>query len=340
MKEPLGSKNLISDIAHSSGQYLHQYKIPQSFQLQPDIDLISNLSGNYGALFIRAILNKLGFDEDHLFKWRLEHKLNQYELLNYYSPGCMPETFSFANVFTENDGLEKVKLLLKEGFFIKASLGDASLATNSWDKTAELDDIIKIQQEILIAQQPYLLQKRLLLQSEYRVHTFCQEILPALTYVAQGNKMPGAKVDIENFVEQVMARLPSSITEGAFIAWDIGLCRNHDCFVIEANLTGNHPQYRAGFQTTGYVDNHKYGPIICAWLNKYFRINWGISVNSIEMDLYQKHPLYQFWTYYNSILTETHLGLYQSQADDRASFGWCRINSGYNCTSNFAFNPS
>ena len=39
-------------------------------------------------------------------------------------------------------------------------------------------------------------------------------------------------------------------------------------------------------------------------------------MHSIEMGLYQKHPFYQFWTYYNSILTETHLGLYQSQADE------------------------
>lgn len=316
MTEPRGSSMLIYDIEHSLVQKLHKYEIPHSFQLQSDVELISNLSGTYGALFIRALLSKLKLNEHHLFKWRLEHKLNQFYVLNHYYPGCMPETFMLAEIIKGIDSLKRIQTMIAEGFFIKATLGDASLQNNNWDRTGELVEIIKIPQNIWDKHQPYILQKKLQLSAEYRIHTLFKEIIPALTFVTQGHKIIGNKTQIEFFLKRVLARLPYSITEGAFIAWDVGLTEDGQYFIIEANFTGFHPEYRAGFQTTGYVDNDKYGPIICAWLNKYFRINLGISVENIEESLYMKTPFYRHWTYYNSILNESHLKAMQTQGEN------------------------
>lgn len=318
MKAPGNAKELIDEIEHAYGQKLHKYNVPHNFQLEPDVELISNLSGNYGALFIRALLGKLGLNEHHLFKWRLEHKLNQFYVLNHYCPGCMPETLSLASVLSDKDGLEKIKSLLNVGFFIKATLGDASLANNNWDRTGELNEILKIEKDTLDSQQPYILQKKLQLDSEYRIHTFCRDIIPGLTFTTQGSKKINIKLRAEIFLKQVLDSLPNSITNGALIAWDVGYDKNNGYAIIEANFTGYHPEYRAGFQTTGYVDNHKYGPIICAWLNIYFKTNWKISVNSINTTLYNSYPFYQSWTYYNTILHEPHLRMLQSHIHEES----------------------
>jgi len=313
MTEPDEVKELIYDIENSNEQKLYRYSTPQSFQLKPYELLISNLSGSCGDLFVRAILHEINFDEHHVFKWRLEHKLNQYYVLNHYCPGCMPISFSFSKLLNEPNGYNKIKNLLLEGFFIKQSLGDASFSTKSWDKSGEFETISKMSKEVLDSTQPYILQKRLNLQSEYRIHSFCREIIPALSYLTQGLKSLSDKSNVENFLKQVLENLPLSVSEGAFIAWDIGVTANKDYFVIEANFTGFHPDYRAGFQTTGYVDDYHYGPIICAWLNKYFNLKFGVSINGVESSLYQNYPFYRAFVYYDSILKNTHIKVFENK---------------------------
>lgn len=112
-----------------------------------------------------------------------------------------------------------------------------------------------------------------------------------------------------NFVTRVLNHLPNAILQGTLIGWDIALTEDHRYLVIEANFTGFHPEYLAGFQTTGYVDDPRYGAIICAWLNIYFEKQFGVYVDSIEESLFKTYPFYRAFIFYHSLLKRTNVDL-------------------------------
>lgn len=260
-------KKIISDIELSGIQRPRLESENQPFKLFPYDFLISELSGNYGALFVRAIMNQLNINENHIFKWRLENKYQQYQIFNHYLPGRLPHTLSFSKLLKKRDGIQKIKALFKKGYFLKSTLGDASRSTNTWDKTAEFVGISKLTSVLANNYESYMLQKRLPIRSEFRVHTFSKEIIPALTYLVEGPMKTSNFESVENFIKEVLQNLPDSLLMGTLIAWDIALTDDNHYYIIEGNFTGFHPEYRRGFQTTGYVDDHRYGAIICAWVN-------------------------------------------------------------------------
>jgi hypothetical protein len=276
------------------------------FELKPYYWLVSDLSGNNGAFFIRALLSKLNVDEHHVFKWRLENKFKQYQVFNHYIPGCMPETLSFSKQLNQRNGVRKIEKLFSKGFFLKATLGDASFSTRSWDKTAEFEQLSKLPNHNG-KYESYMLQRKLSIKCEFRVHTFSKDIIPRLTYLVQGHKQTDHFQDAEKFLNDVLQRLPDVILQGTFIAWDIALTDDNQYYIIEANFTGFHPEYRKGFQTTGYVDNYEYGSIICAWINRFFGKKFGVYVYAIEDRLFESHPFYKSFAFYMSLFNNINI---------------------------------
>lgn len=299
--------NEIFEIENSAMQKVRSDMRYEPFELKPYHSLTRNLSGNNGAFFIRAILYQLNLNEHHVFKWRLENKFKQYQVLNYYIPGCMPETLNFSTLLKQRKGKQKIEELFLKGFFLKATLGDASFFTGSWDKTTEFKHILKESIHTNGKYENYMLQRKLPIKCEFRVHTFSKDIIPRLTYLVQGKKQTYHFQRVERYLNDVLQKLPDVILNGTLIAWDIALINEDEYYIIETNFTGFHPEYRKGFQTTGYVDNYEYGPIICAWLNIYFRKKFCVYIDAIEDSLFNSHSFYKSLVFYMNLLNNVNI---------------------------------
>lgn len=303
-----GLKALILDINNSGLNTVKGRLVNSTFELSPYSFLTKDLSGWIGAFIIRAILCELRVDEHHVFKWRPENKYIQYLILSHYSPGCMPKTLSLTDLLNKNDGVQNIRKLIKSGYFIKATLGFGSGRTQNFDRTAEFEQILSDHQSKHSFQnEKWIIQKRLNLDKEFRIHTFGKDILYGLTSRIGG--IVGLKDydQPQEFVESILAKLPSSFLEGTLIGWDIGLTKKGKYYVIEANFTGFHPEYHAGFQTTGHVDDPPFGPIVCAWLHAYFRNKYKVSITSFDDILLKKFPYIEEFSYYISILKSEHI---------------------------------
>jgi hypothetical protein len=280
-----------------------------AIELIPYPSLLTNLSGNCGALFIRAILQKLSVNEHQVLKFRLENKFKQYQIFNHFFPGCMPDTLAFSELLAQSEGEQKIRELFNQGYFLKKTLGASSHTTKSWDKTSEFETIARLQGNEHKLYEDYVLQKKLHIKREFRIHTFSKSVIPALSYTTPTKKNPNFHLNAENFVIKVLNSLPNSIIQGTLIGWDIALTEDHKYLIIEANFTGFHPEYLAGFQTTGYVDDPRYGPIICAWLNIFFEKQFGVYIDSIEDSLFNTYPFYRAFIFYYSLLKSTTVDL-------------------------------
>lgn len=299
-------QSIILDIENCNVQKTDRRSDNEAFELRYERVLATNLSGGMSTLLVRGLLNKLNIDEHRIFKWRLENKYWQYQILNYYIPGCMAETISFSRLLNKKNGVQKIKELCKNGFFVKAALGDSSGRNNNFDKTDGLDDIIRLHKLEYDHQEKWILQKKLNLKNEFRIHTFGKDFINGLTFTTGGPYLPESH-DAEEFVKEILKKLPDAILEGTLIGWDIGITDVNECYVIEANVTGFHPEFNRGFQTSGYFGDHKYGAVLCAWLNNYFKSNYHSYINSVENMLFINSEFYRDFIFYVSIFNNEHL---------------------------------
>lgn len=304
----------IKEIESAEPQRIRSKTENSVFELRHEEWLLNDLSGNCGAFFIRAILHQLNVDESYVMKWRLENKYKQYEILNYYVPNCIPSTLPLSILLSEKDGVKKVRDLFSRGYFLKATLGDASYITQNWDKSSEFEQIALLPSVCTGAYENYMLQKKICIKTEFRIHTFSKDIIPGLSYVSHGKNQSDYHQGLEIFLHDILKKLPDSILSGTLIAWDIAITIDAQYYIIEANFTGFHPEFRKGFQTTGYVDDHRYGSIICAWFNLYFKKYFGIHADSIDDNLFINYPFYRAFIFYMSIFKNEHINLVRNKA--------------------------
>lgn len=293
-------KKMLANIESFKPQSLLRKSKNKTFELRENKFLTTNLSGGVGALIIRAILYKMGINERRLFKWRLENKYIQYRVLTHFNPGCMADTISLSKLLNAQEGVSKIKQLFDKGFFLKATLGHGSFINGAFDRTAEFDDIQSsglINKEI---NEKWILQKKMDFREEFRIHTFSRDIIYGATLKIKGLDSLD-NFEAEEFVKNILYNLPDSILQGSMMGWDIGRTNDNKYYVIETNLTGFHPEYSRGFQTSGHVEEVIDGPIICAWLNNYFKRKYGISISSVESTLFLKFQFYQEFLFYVSI---------------------------------------
>jgi len=307
---------IILDIESTNVQIIEPKIENETFELCHDPALESNLAGNIGVLLVRSILNKLNIDEHRVFKWRLDNKYKQYQILNHYIPNCMAETISLSQLLKEDNGIQKIRELCEKGFFIKSTVGDGSGRDNSFDRTAELDEIISLYQND--DEEKWVLQKKLNFKKEFRIHTFHKDLIHGLTSITEGLDLSDSYA-AEEFVKIILANLPDTILQGTLIGWDIGLTDNNEHYVIEANITGFHPEFNRGFQTSGYFGDPNYGAIMSAWLNNYFRSKYNISIDSIESSLSSSNQFYEDFIFYSSVFNSQHLKIIENKKDVNTS---------------------
>ncbi|MCX2481464.1 hypothetical protein OQY15_20360 [Pedobacter sp. MC2016-15] len=282
-------------------------RVIKSFKLNSDPVLLSNLSGWLGAFTVRAMLRQLKIDEHHIFKWRPENKFVQYLLFSHYVPGCMPLTLGLSRMLKQDQWVPRIRKLIGSGFFIKATLGFGSGRTKSFDRTSEIEHILNEHEEQSAGNEKWIIQKKLKLKKEFRVHSFGQDVLYGMTLMISGQAEKGDFDGTQEFVELMLEKLPASLLEGTLIGWDIALTHRGKYYVIEANFTGFHPQYHAGFQTSGYFEESFCGPILCALLNAYFKNKYDLAITTVDHNLVTKAPYMEELSYYLSIFKENHI---------------------------------
>lgn len=332
-------KELILDINNSGLNTVNGNLISHTFELSLHDFLTADLSGWIGALIVRRILYELGINEHHVFKWRPENKYIQYLILSHYSPGCMPKTLSLTDVLNKNDWVPNIRRLIKSGYFIKATLGFGSGRARSFDRTSEFEQILlNHKTDHSFQNEKWMIQKRLNINQEFRIHTFGRDILYGLTLRISG--VVGLKDfdQPQEFVKSILEKLPSSFIAGTLIGWDIGLTKKGKYYVIEANFTGFHPEYYVGFQTTGYVDDPPLGPVFCAWLHAYFRNKYKVSIASADNLVMENFPYLEEFSYYISILKNEHVQeIFNTKGRVNAIYIYLDEQTNYNIINLFTF---
>lgn len=304
---------LISDIENSDSYVMNKRSENDFFELTDDPSLTADLSGGQGAYFVRFMLSKLRINEHHVFRWRLENKYIQYQVINHYIPGAVAKTFSFSEILDTEDGINKIRELCESGFFIKSTLGDSSGRKKRFDRTAELNEIINSYQSAYNKEEIWMIQEKLDLNEEFRIHTFGMDVIAGLAFRINGSGSDGQGA--LEFVKVILEQLPDTILQGSLIGWDIGVTNDHQFYVIEGNFTGFHPVYGHGFQTSGYFQDARFGAIVCAWLNNFFKCKYKISVSSVETNLQNNSKFFSDVMFYSSVLTEEHLDILMNKKE-------------------------
>jgi hypothetical protein len=306
MKPNALQTSLIKKIESSPVDLVVGQKERLALELGADLALSRDLSGWWGAYIIRVILHSLNIDEHRIFSFRPEHKLNQYLIFQHYFRDQMPTSYGLKRLLKEN-GIDYFRKKIREHFFIKAALGFGSRNKGNFDRTTEFRQIYEAINNSDEPEEEWILQKKIKLQKEFRIHTFNQEVIYGLTFRTMGLSEPDDFKKPEAYLQKVLERLPKQLTEGTLIGWDIGCIQHGKYRIIEANFTGYHPQYRSGFQTTGYVDDPSFGAIVSAWLNTYFDHRYSVKVDRLQAGFGSEIQFLREFTYYSSIFNRVQI---------------------------------
>lgn len=249
------------------------------------------MRSTFRALIIRQLLDKLGFDEHRVFRWRLEHKLVQAVLLNHYYPGSMPVTQGLRRFASKAGGDLRcaIEKTFPTGYVIKEALGHSSGERGVMDCTDHVLASLASKSDYASPEQlwdeQWLLQQRIPIEKEYRVHSIEEHVIPDLTFHRFGSgNIPGERDAPNEFVEQLLRKLPDAVVGGSLLAWDIALTPTGDLVVIEVNFSGYHPVCGSGFQCSGYYQDVPWGASMIARLLRFVEDTDGISID-LDIDL-------------------------------------------------------
>jgi len=266
---------------------------------------MSGMRSTFRALPIRQLSAALGFDENRVFAWRLDHKLVQALILNHYVPGAVPVTCGFRR-FAGNDRGEAVAARAAAAFdgkyVIKAVLGHSSGEQGRFDippaifgETAHFNG----GGPVPIGEEPFILQERIPIEKEYRVHSIENDVVEDMTFHRFGTgNIPGER-DLPNaFVQNLLDRLPAGIVNGSLLGWDIAVTAAGEFRVIEVNFSGNHPVHLSGFHCSGFYQDVDWGASMIARLFRYLEEVRGLDID-VQPDIPGSCPERDFYTEVN-----------------------------------------
>lgn len=256
--------------------------------LSDGIALRDGIWGSFPVVFIRHLCRTLGFDENRIFKWRLEHKLVQALVLNGYAPGCVPVTRGldrFRRDALTDDLRAALEAGFPSGFYLKPALGDSSGDCDVPDKTEQVLNACKGSSAAdALLDEEFLAQERVAIETEYRVHTFEDRVVEDLTFHRYGKgDIPGERDAPNTFVQSILDRLPNGIVAGTVCGWDIARTPQSTLTVIEVNFSGFHPIHNRGFQCSGWFHDQQWGALSAARLVRFLEERCGVAV-TIEAD--------------------------------------------------------
>jgi hypothetical protein len=240
---------------------------PLELSLSDAIPLLDGLGAGTRAVLVRQFLQGLGFDERRFLPWRLEHKLIQALVLQSYLPGIVPVTTGLNARIAGIDPAAVRETLAAEfsgGFLIKTALGEASGESRNGDRSEEVLRAIQEGARTVMPRplldEEYIIQERIWIEKEYRVHTLEDLVIEDLTFHRFGaGSIPGERDAPNAFVQSVIDRLPDGIVRGSLLAWDIALTPGRGFIIVEVNFSGYQPDYNPGFHCSGFYHDAKWG---------------------------------------------------------------------------------
>jgi hypothetical protein len=255
--------------------------------------LRAGLASTDRALPVRQLYRALRFDEEHAFRWRLEHKLVQALIVNRYLPGQVPVTRGLSRLARQYgaSGLAQgLKQEFPRGLYIKPALGDSSGERAQKDVTSQyLAAIAEGRQNFtasdLIIDEEIVVQDRLFIEKEYRVHTLEDDVVEDLTFLRYGRgNIPHERDRPNAWVRSLLSALPPALVGQSLLGWDIAMDSKGEMRVVEMNFAGFHPVHRRGFQCSGYYQDPEWGASLTARLLRYVEKSDNVTVH-IEIDV-------------------------------------------------------
>ncbi|HEY6393528.1 MAG TPA: hypothetical protein VIX89_19755 [Bryobacteraceae bacterium] len=244
------------------------------------------------AVLVRQLFNALRLDEHRPFRWRLEHKLVQSIILDAYLPGVAPVTRGLSRLVSEYGvaGLRnKLDELFPNGYFVKRALSDSS---GDRGNTGDLEEALATLPNSVpsIADEEWIVQERIPIDVEFRVHSLQDGIVEDLTFrrYVRGD-IPGERGAPNRYVQSLLDRLPAGIIAGTLCGWDVARTPAGKFRIIEVNLTGFHPVYRPGFQVSGFFVNLDWGAKSTAQLMRFVEKRDRLWIDAIvDVDVESK----------------------------------------------------
>lgn len=228
-------------------------------------------SDGVSSHLIRVLFECMGFNENRLFTWHLDHKLIQSQVFSHYVPGMFPETLGLADMrrraFEQDLPLATaISMAFPSGYFIKRAYTAGSWEGARADNFSEFfssDD-----REASVATyngdplcEEWIVQRRIPIRNEVRIHTLEDMVLPGLSnYRHQGEGVVRDFDRVNSYVANILRRLPPGLVGQTLYAWDIAEDDDGLFKVIEINLTGLHASFRPGFQCSGFFQELPDGP--------------------------------------------------------------------------------
>lgn len=232
---------------------------------------------------IRHVYRSLRFDETRPFSWRLEHKLIQALVLNHFVPGIVPATSgtrAYLNrlpVRTETSIRSELK-----GKHVKRALGSGSTADDTVEREEAIASYINHHHRggnTSILDEAWVVQERLSIAREYRVHTIENVVVPDLTFARHSNEPLRTEREATNaFVESVVDVLPPTLLAQTICGWDVCRTASGEYMVIEVNFGGAHPFEQRGFQCSGMLATTPWGPYLVARLTRFIEKHYGVGM--------------------------------------------------------------
>jgi len=260
-------------------------------RLSEALGLVEGLGGSTRALPVRQLLRALGFDEARHLRWRMEHKLVQALVIWAWAPEIIPVTCGL-DALARTHGPRGVRKFLDNGFpngyLLKSAVGDSSgesgggvngeAVLRALEARSDLQDCVA-PQPCRILDERIVVQERIAIATEYRVHSLEEDVIGDLTFRRyDGGSIPGERDGPNAFVTSVLRRLPDGLVGGSLLAWDIALQPSGGYMVIEVNFTGFHPAFKRGFHCSGYFHDRNWGACDTARLLNHVARQDGVEV--------------------------------------------------------------
>jgi hypothetical protein len=253
----------------------------------------SAINPNVGKLSllpeIRYMMQRIGLNESRLTGLRLEHKLLHNILLRNYCPDAFPTSVGLSEALENGAGEDPADRLAKifpEGFCIKAALGAGSPRGVVDSRNLSILAEIRSGQLLLnssntVLEEKWIVQARIDVDVEYRVHTLEDRVISRLTYRYRNTDLELHRAQAEAFVVGVLRRLPAGLIKDSFCGWDIALTKDNRFMVIEINYAGLHTVYRPGYQCSGSLENGPKSPANFALLVAHVQREYGLDVRCL-----------------------------------------------------------
>lgn len=262
-------------------------------------DPMVGLRDRCGGYFVRRLMATLGFDEQRVFNWRLEHKLIQCLVFRTFVEDGLPRTYGLRDLKRRLGTSLQSELprIFPTGYYVKPALGDSFGGRPQWvDGLGVGGHAISILKtrlrrrhcrwrpgSIAVARslwnEDVIVQERLAIAHEFRVHAIEREVIPDLTF-GRYNRFDGAapgRERINAFVQSLLDAAPPSLFRETLTAWDVAEAADGALRAVEINFAGFHPVHRHGFQCSAFLSSPELAPETLPRLLRFVRRRYGVE---------------------------------------------------------------